>query len=215
MKLSKSDLKLMRWSLLAIGLSALLSGMVLFFSSQYEGSAAKNMRTAQAGINDARNRLTTAQQDRENMSTYASEYARWEKRNVLGDDHRLDWIEGLEKLRQQNLVSSFRYTISPQKNYVAQPAIDSGNFDIRYSKMKLQFDLLHEGQLPNFLNALHQQRIGWYQLESCSLQRSSGSVTEQMDNDDIITDKIKTITPQITAECDGGWITLKNRNNPS
>ncbi len=215
MKLSTSDLKLMRWSFLATGLSALLSGTVLFMSSQYANNAIKNMRATQSQLSDARNRLTTAHQDQENLSTYASEYARWERRNVLEDDHRLDWIEGLEKLRQENLVNSFRYTIAPQKNYTGQPVIDSGNFDIRYSEMKLQFALLHEGQLLDFFTMLRKQIKGWYQLESCSLQRNSSSMAEQLDSGAIVSDKITGITPQIKAECNGGWITLKNRNSPS
>jgi len=215
MKLSKSDLKLMRWSLLAIGLSALLSGAILFISRQYASNAANKMRTTQAQISDVRNRLTTALQDRESMSTYASEYVKWEGRNVLGDDHRLDWIEGLEKLRQQNLVSSFRYTIAPQKDYAPQPAINSGNFDIHYSEMKLQFELLHEAQLPNFFTMLRKQTMGWYQLAGCSLQRNASSLPVQLDSEDIVADKVKSMTPQIKAECSGGWITLKNRNSPS
>jgi hypothetical protein len=84
---------------------------------------------------------------------------------------------------------------------VPQPAIDSGNFDIHYSEMKLQFELLHEGQLLKFFEALRNQIKGKYQLEGCTMQR-------------IATDHASAASSgaNIKAECSGGWITLKNRS---
>src|SRR5450756_2563560 len=88
-----------------------------------------NLRTAQRQLNDARSRLTAARQDQENLSVYATEYGALEEQNIIGDEHRLDWIEGLEKLRRLNLAIDFRYNIAPQKIYAPQPAIDSGSFN--------------------------------------------------------------------------------------
>lgn len=203
MKLSKSDFLLMRQSILAVCVSSLISAIILYSSGEYVESALKQRRNAQSMLNDARNRLATALQDQQNMTIYAGEYAELIGQKIIGDDQRLDWIEGLEKIRQENLVTDFRYNIAPQKNYTLQPPIDSGNFDIRYSEMKLQFDLLHEAQLLSFFDALRTTIKGRYQLEGCTLQR-----TGTYDEDE------QTSTPQLKAECNGGWITLKNRNAP-
>lgn len=197
MKFSKSDLPLIRWSLGALCASALLSGVILYSSGRYEERNSSSLLNAQRQLNDARKRMTEAHNDQDNLSVYSAEYGVLEDRDIIGDDHRLDWMEGLEKLRQQNLVVDFRYNIAPQKTYAPQPAIDSGNFDIHYSEMKLQFDLLHEGQLLNFFAALRNQAKGHYQIEGCKLQRSATEADS---------------TVNIKAECSGGWITLKNRN---
>jgi hypothetical protein len=201
MKFSDSDFHLMRWSLSAVCASILLSGAILYGSSAYTDFTQKDRRVAQSQINDARNRLTMARQDQENLSVFSREYDTLEKNKIIGDDHRLDWMEGLEKLRNQNLVISFRYNIAPQKIYAPKPAMDSGNFDIHYSEMKLQFDLLHEGQLLNFFDTLRSQIKGRYQLEGCTMQR-------------VVTDEESATAAgtHIKAECSGGWITLKNRN---
>jgi hypothetical protein len=201
MKLSKSDFRLMRWSFSMICTSILLSGVILYSSSKYAESAKKNLHTAQKKMNDARKRLTLAREDLENLSDYSQEYDKLEHGNILGDDHRLDWIDELEKLRNQNLVVDFRYNIAPQKQYAPQPALDSGNFDIHYSETKLQFDLLHGGQLFNFFEALRKLGNGWYQLEGCTMQRIIASEADAT-----------SAVPHIKAECTGGWITLKNRN---
>lgn len=206
MKLSTSDFPLMRRSILAVCATALISAIILYSSGEYAESARNDRRNAQNMLNDARNRLATAVQDQENMAIYAGEYGALIGQKIIGDDQRLDWMEGLEKIRRQNLVTDFRYNIAPQKTYAPQPPIDSSNFDIRYSEMKLQFDLLHEAQLLNFFDALRAGIKGRYQLEGCTLQRSAATLDE--DNDS------PTAAAYLKAECSGGWITLKNRNTP-
>lgn len=201
MKFSNTDFQLMRWSLAAIGVSVLISGAILYSSIKYADYTLKNRRIAQSQMNNARNSLAMARQDRDNLSDYSKEYDKLEANEIIGDDHRLDWMEGLEKLRRQNLVIDFRYNIAPQKVYAPQPALDSGNFVIHYSEMKLQFDLLHVGQLLGFFSALDRKIKGHYQLDGCKLQR-------------VATDSESgpAAGKNITAECSGGWITLKNRN---
>lgn len=201
MKFSNSDFRQMRWSLAAVCASILLSGVILYGSSEYADFTQKDRRAAQGQMNDARNRLTIARQDHENLSAFSQEYDTLEKNKIIGDGHRLDWMEGLEELRNHNLVANFRYNIYPQKIYAPQPAIDSGNFEVHYSETKLQFDLLHEGQLLNFFDALRSQSNGWYQLEGCTMQRAA---TDE--------ESSKLAGTHIKAECSGGWITLKNRN---
>ncbi len=199
MKLSKSDLELMRWNIVALCAAALIGGLIVYASEQHATTAQRDRRNAQSQLADARNRLNMAREDETNMHYYFAEHLALERQKIIGDEQRLDWMEGLEKIRQQNLVADFRYNIAPQKNYVAQPPIDSGNFDIHYSEMKLQFDLLHEAQLLDFFEALRTNIKGWYQLEGCTLHRT-GSGNEQ------------TATARLKAECSGGWITVKNRN---
>jgi hypothetical protein len=197
MKFSKADFILMRRSIFMACASMLLGSAILYGGSSHAEHTQQEQRDAQRLLNEAQNRLAMARQDRENMSVYSVEYAALENNKIVGDEQRLDWIEGLEKLRQQSLVSDFHYNIAPQKNHTETPAMESGNFHVRYSEMKLHFDLLHEAQLLDFFNALRSQIKGRYQLEGCILQRDTP------DENSI---------PHLKAECSGGWITLKNRN---
>ena len=201
MKFSNADFYQVRWNLLAILTAILLSSLILYSSTQYAQITQKDQRIAHSQFNDARNQFAMATQDQASLADFSKEYDTLEKNKIIGDDHRLDWREGLEKIRNQNRVVDFRYNISPQKIYAPQPSLDSGNFDIHYSEMKLQFDLLHEGQLLNFIDALRNQIKGQFQLEGCTMQR-------------VATNEIPTSIAgvNIKAECNGGWITLKNRN---
>lgn len=199
MKFTGSDFRLIRWNVLAFCVSLILSAAILYSSGDYAEQTQKELRNAQGMLNDARNRLATAYQDRENMDIYANEYGSFIENKIIGDDQRLDWMEGLEKIRRLALVTDFRYTIEPQKAYTPLTPLDAGNFDIRYSEINLQLNLLHEGQLLDFFTALTSQIKGWFQLEGCSMQRAAPGDGASA-------------TTHVKAECNGGWITLKNRS---
>jgi len=205
MKFSKTDFMLIRWNILAICASLLVSTLALYSSGEYAEKMQRDRRDAQSQLNDIRHRLSTAHEDQKNMETYAGEYGALIDRKIIGDDHRLDWMEGLENIRRQNLVVDFSYNIAPQKIYTPQPGIDSGNFDIHYSDTKIQLDLLHEGQLLAFFNALRKNIKGQYQLEGCALIRATADDDKEAGT---------ATTAHLKAECSGGWITLKNRNAP-
>jgi len=205
MKFTRNDMMIVRWDILILCASLLVSVLAVYSSDEYAVKTHRDRQNAQRQMIDARNRLNTAYEDQQNMAMYADEYRTLDERKIIGDDHRLDWIEGLERIRNNGLALDFRYSISPQKNFTPQPAINSGNFDLHYSETKLQFELLHERQLLDFFAALHRQIKGQYQLEGCSMQRAT---TEEGEN------LAATVAPHLRAECSGGWVTLKNRNTP-
>ncbi|MBI5889365.1 MAG: hypothetical protein HZB47_01660 [Nitrosomonadales bacterium] len=198
MSFSKADLPELKWSLGALTLSLALSGGMISLSNGYIESSLKNRQTAQQQLADARGQLISAQSDQENMSAYALEYNALLAQKVIGDEQRLDWIEGLDKLRQQGSVLDFKYTIAPQQGYTPNPPLEAGNYKLSRSSMTLQIDLLHEEQLLNLFSDMRKQMNGWFMLDGCILSRTS--TTEE-------------IAP-LKAECTGGWFTLKNKSAP-
>lgn len=200
MKITKSDFTVMRSSLITLTIAICCSLLLIYFSDRQASIAERNWSTAQQRLSTAKNELNNARWDYENLFKYQDEYAASLDRNLIGEEPRLDWVESLERLRQQGLVSDMHYNIGPQKTYTPQMPIDSGNFDIKYSEMKLQLDLLHEGQLIDYFDALRTQIKGWYQLDECNIVRTNS-------------DK-QNVAIQLRAECSGGWITLKNRSAP-
>ncbi|MFZ2161549.1 MAG: hypothetical protein WAW02_04975 [Sideroxyarcus sp.] len=196
MSFSKADLPILKWSLGAFMLSIVLSAGIISLSNSYLKNSLKDRQAAQQHLFDARAQLLAAQNDEENMSTYAYEYNSLLAQKVIGDEQRLDWMEGLEKLRQQGSVLDFKYTIAPQQGYSPNPPVDAGNFRLSRSSMTLQIDLLHEEQLLHLFADLRGKLNGWFMLDGCTLTRT-GTADE--------------LTP-LKADCTGGWFTMKNKN---
>ena len=194
MNFSQADLPYLKWSLLSFFLALLIGGSAILIAKNYLASAQDTQRATRQQLADARKNLSAARDDKENMATYTKEYSAILQRDIIGEESRLNLIEALESLRQRNRVRDFKYAIAPQQPYKPTPAQDSGNFDLLFSPMTLQIELLHEGQLINFFDSLRRDIGGWFILEKCTLTRSDVGVA------------------QLKADCAGGWLTMKNRN---
>ncbi len=205
MKFSPQDWPHIKLGVIVFLLTLLLGGAIIIGSEDFLLQAHANQRTAQQQLNAARSQLADAREDRENMQTYMVEYSALLNRNITHSNQRLDWIEGLEKIRQQHHVSDFKYAIAPQQDFTPIPSLESGNFALKLSKMTLDFDLLHEGQLINFFNALHSQVKGRFILEQCTLERTGATAVNNVTVN-------PTLTTQLKAHCIGGWLALQNRN---
>lgn len=197
MTFSQSDLPHIRWSLLTFLVVLSIGAGAVYLSQKMAESANRTQKSVQQQLTDARNKLNAARDDRDNLSTYASEYQAWEKYKVIGEEQRLDLIEGLEALRKKNYVLDFKYSIAPQAAYTPVPAVSSGNYDLRQSTMTLQIDLLHEEQLIRFFDGLRKNIKGWFMLDHCSVDRATATAGS---------------AAQLKAECTGSWLTIKNRN---
>lgn len=207
MNFAKADLPHIKWGVLAFSLSLLVGGSAIWLGEQYVEISLKERQNAQKQLNEARNKLNAAKNDLENMSIYAKEYAALVNNRIIGGEQRLDWMEGMEALRRQHRVIDFRYTIAPQQPYTPNPALDSGNFEIRQSGMNLQMDLLHEEQLTSFLNALRSEMKGWFIIDHCTLERGNTGSTATAP-------MMLSRGTQLKADCSGGWITMQNRSTP-
>ena len=199
MSFSAADMADIKWSLGAFLSSLVLAVGLITYSASYQDQALKDRQTAQRQLTEARNQLAAAQSDLENMASFQLEYQALETQKVIGNEQRLDWIEGLEKLRRQKNVLDFKYSIAPQQAYAPNPPLDAGNLALNISPMALQIELLHEEQLLHLFTALHTQIQGWFILDRCSMSSSEAPGES---------------TGSLKAECAGGWLTMKNRNAP-
>lgn len=199
MSFSTRDFGAIKWSLLACLLSIGFAVGLIQYSANVQQKALRDLQQAQKQLSDARNQLNTAQSDMENMSAYQMEYDALVAQRVIGDEQRLDWLEGLEGLRKQGIVPVFKYNIAPQKAYTPNPPLTAGNFALSMSPVAMQIDLLHEGQLMTFLDALNTRIPGWFILDGCTMARNANP-----DNASI----------RLRSDCSGGWFTMKNRSSP-
>ena len=194
MTFSQTDFPHIKWSLLVFLLTLILGGTAVFISQKMAYKAQTSLLNARQQLKDTRSRLNAARDDQANMSAYTKEYSTIQRLDIIGDEQRLNLIEDLDTLHRRNRVIDFKYTIAPQQIYTPSPALDSGNFILKYSSMKLQIELLHEEQLINFFDSLRHDINGWFILDKCSLER------------------VFAAPAQLKADCEGGWFTMKNRN---
>ncbi len=193
MKLSKKDLSLFPASLIALTAALIAGIMLIFLSATHTGRIVQEWQTTQHQLHAAQSELLRAQQQQSTLAQFLDAYQTAVNQHLIGDEDRANLVEYLDKLREQKITKDFHYHISAQKRYTGSADIDTGNFDLYYSEIKLRFDLLHEGQLLDFLQVLHTQNNGRYFLESCEMKRNINKTS-------------------LKATCTGIWITLRYRS---
>jgi len=198
MKFSTKDLPHIRGLLIMLALALLLGTVVVYVSNGVLTEAHQAKIIADREWSEARSKLERTKNEQEDLQGYYHQYQALVEQNVIGQERRLDWIEAIEKIRNQLNIFSVKYKLEPQETLNLGTNSLGNSFDLYQSNMTLNFSLLHEGQLLDFFDALTETK-GMYLLESCSLTRND--VVRQL-----------RFTPNIQAECSLGWITLNEKS---
>jgi hypothetical protein len=158
---------------LALGFALALSGSVALYATQHiraaieeEARVAKRERLAMQA------RLSQAAQEFAEIGAKLDEYRRLVTRGVIGVERRLDWVDALLIVREENKLPDLKYSIGPQKplNYPEVP--QSSEVDILASPMTLELAMLHEGDLFRVLKGLRERLPPHMSVTDCRIERS-------------------------------------------
>ncbi|TFH12387.1 MAG: hypothetical protein E4H07_02125 [Nitrosomonadales bacterium] len=199
MKFSTKDIPHIRGLLIMLTLTLILGTIFVYVSDDALIEAQQSKITADREWSEAQHKLERTKNEQEDLQGYYHQYQNLVEQNIIGQERRLDWIETIEKIRNQLNIFSVKYKLEPQETLNMETDSPSNSSDFHRSNMKLDLSLLHEGQLLNFIDALSEEAKGMYLLESCVLTRNN------------LERKLR-FTPNIEAECSLGWITLNEKN---
>ena len=177
---------------IVIGLGAGL----IFELDQTLTSVKRELAQQQAQMREARTRLQKSGEEKEVIVRYLPNYQYLQRIGFVGDEQRLNWLEGLRLSNQQAQLFGVQYQIGSQQLYPYAAELNPGQLTLHQSVMKLNFQLLHEGDLMSFLTALGKQGAGFFAVNHCKLDRfnTGGSIRFQ---------------PNLRADCEIAWITLR------
>lgn len=198
MKFSTKDLPRIRGLLIISVLTLVLGAIIAYVSNGVLIEAQQSKITADREWSEAHRKLERTKSEKEDLQGYYHQYQNLVEQNVIGQERRLDWIETIEKIRNKLNIFSVKYKLEPQETLNFETVTTSNSFDLHRSNMTLDFSLLHEGQLLNFLDTLSKEAKGMYLLESCTLTRND--FVRQL-----------RFIPNLQAECTLGWITLNEK----
>lgn len=192
----KDDLPLIRRALIILAASSLFAASLISTSRTFMSQSRVAMGQAQAQRNDISNKRRQAEIDKQEILDYQAKYIQLRERGFLGEEKRLDWTEYIRQIRENRKLLPISYEISAQQPFQLDAGVSPGTMELRGSKIKLRMDLLHEGDLLNFLEDL--SRKGFYTARACTIKRI-GAVT------------VGTESPRLAAECILYLLTLGER----
>ena len=190
------ELKALQAPLIILVIVLGLGAGIVYQLDQTLSATKRELAQQQVQMREARTRLQKSGEEKELIVRYLPNYEYLQRIGFVGDEKRLNWLEGLRLSNQQAQLFGVQYQIGSQQQYPYAAELNPGQLTLHQSVMKLSFQLLHEGDLMSFLTALGKQGAGFFAVNECKLDRANtgGSIRFQ---------------PNLRADCDIAWITLR------
>ncbi|MBU0751924.1 MAG: hypothetical protein KJ787_11685 [Gammaproteobacteria bacterium] len=199
---SKDDFRRIQWSIAALVVFALLGAGVVFGALQVTKSAKAAAQQVEAGRGEIRAKLAQARTEEQEIRGKIARYQELVDRGYVTEEQRLDWIERIAQIRTARKLIDVQYELMPQRPVEAAllpEGAAGGGYEFMSSTMKLQMQLLHEGDLLGFLADLRSSVHALIVVRQCNVERIRGAVAE------------RGTQAQLKADCDIDWITLREK----
>jgi len=194
--MNQSDFEALRTPLLVL-LAVLVAGAgAIFYTDRLLTSERQQLLQQQGQLKQAHVRLQKSGDERDIIVLYLDRYRQLERAGFVGEEQRINWLDGLRLANQQADLFGVDYQIGTQRTYPFAAEFNPGQIELNQSLMQLRFRLLHEGDLLRFFDALARQNAGIFTVDQCLLRR-------------IDTRGVIRYQPNVNAECELSWITAK------
>jgi hypothetical protein len=199
--MTQSDFQALKNPLIVFLAVTLLAAATVYYSERMKVTQRLQLVQQQAQLKDARTRLQKSGDERDIIVRYLDRYRQMERLGYIGDEQRINWLDGLRLANRQADLFGVEYQIGAQRPYTYASDFNPGQLALNQSVMRLRFRLLHEEDLLRFFNALARQGTGLFTIDQCMLRRiNTGGVIRYQ--------------PNVNAECDLSWITVKVAPGP-
>ena len=198
MSMARQDWRKLRYPLVGLGLALVLVGLLVSFADQYRQKNEKEFQEQQALLNQARQKFQSSGLEKDTIIQYLPAYNQLIASGFIGEERRIEWIENLRQIHETHKLFSIDYSIGLQESYKPSFMPNLGNFKLQRSTMKIDLDMLHEGDLIHLLSGLENQSSP-YIVRDCEISRPLGTVIDS-----------KTMAANLKAVCEIDWLTLRD-----
>ncbi len=178
MMLDRSALKQLRVPIAAALILVGIGVAALIASDNRLVEARKAQKAAQDQLRSTRDRVSRVAEEEREIRNNLVHFQKMERRGMVGAEKRLEWIESIAAIRQRRRLFEIRYTVDAQR-VVDYPGIvqtrKSDGATFMASRLKLDMQLLHEGDLLDFLDDLEAAGNSLVSPRSCSITRVEGA----------------------------------------
>jgi hypothetical protein len=191
-----SDLKTLQAPAIVLLAVTIAAFAAVYYTESLLAQARQQLVQQDRLLKQARDQLYRSGEERELITRYLERYPHLQRAGLVGDEQRINWLDGLRIANQRTELFGVDYQIAEQRAYPYAAQLNPGGITLHQSVMKLRFGLLHEADLMRFFNTLAQTGAGLFYIDQCSIRRidSAGSMRYQ---------------PNLAADCELSWITLR------
>lgn len=196
MNLSRQDWNKLRYPVIFLGVALICATLFVGYAENRKSESQQAMELQERQLNQARQRYQSSGQEKETIIKYLPMYRKLIEDGFIGEERRIEWVDGLRTIHQQNKLFGINYTISTQEEYKPTFALNVGPFTLHRSIMQLELSMLHEGDLLTLINALKAQQTTPFIVRDCEITRLNVAVSNNL-------------VPNMRANCELDWFTIR------
>jgi hypothetical protein len=191
----KVEWGMLRGAIGVFAICALVSGGLLSASYYFREEMDTEYRNYHTRFRDVSRKYLAVDDEERIIEEAYPTFVKLFESGILGQEHRLSWIEALTNAGEKIKLPEIGYRISAQTVLDPDFPVSLGAFDIYVSEMTLNLGLLHEGDFLELLQALNANADGLYSVSRCDAQK-------------VPVTGLDLKRAQITADCRLNWYTV-------
>jgi len=194
MTLTRRDFRKLALPLAAMLALLLIAGLLAWGTEADSRQAERERDAATAARNQIETRLRQVRNEELDLKERTQILLYLQNSGITGDEKRLDWMEMLRDIQRELRLPGMKY------EFGAQTALDAGggsDFGWYSSPLRIQFRLLHEGDLLNFLGRVQREAQAVVIVRACKLSPLPGL------------GEAPAGLAQLGAECEMQWLTVR------
>lgn len=168
------------------------------FAQHYSTSQEQALQAQQNLLSSARQRYQSSGMEKDTIIRYLPQYQALINKGFVGEERRIEWVDELRAQHQLHKLFGIKYSISQQEDFKPIFAPNLGGFTLHRSVMKIDLDMLHEGDILQLTESLAAKNTSPFMLRDCEITRigSGGNLSNQL-------------VANLHAQCELDWITLR------
>lgn len=191
------DWKLLRGSIILLVLSISVSASLVYSANYFQQQMLREFNAANAAFRAISTRYLTVDEEEKLVRSYLPRFVQLYQRGIIGNEQRLNWVEVLRATGDEYRIPALSYQIESQQVYTPGYPLNLGRYSLYSSKMLLNMQLLHEGDLFRIFEKLDENAKGSFTLTSCNVSQSVQSITDSPN------------AANITVRCELQWFTIR------
>ncbi|NOS96371.1 MAG: hypothetical protein HOP26_08115 [Methylotenera sp.] len=198
MKLNRQDWQKLQTPLVVLGVVFITVTLLIGFAQHYNTKQEQALQTQQNLLNAARGRYQSSGAEKDMITEFLPQYQALINQGFVGEERRIEWVDDLRAQHKNHQLFGIKYNISQQEKYTPAFATNLGGFVLHRSIMKLELDMLHEGDLLQLTESLNANNAASFMLRDCEIVRLN---TNGLPSDQLIAN--------LHAQCELDWLTLR------
>ena len=114
------------------------------------------------------------------LSNNLKPFVHFSNSGYIGPANRLQWIETLQSVVDQQQIPQVRFTLSPTKNFGdSDSELDQIDSNLFITTMSLDMELMHEGDFFQLLTQMREKSLGVFRVDYCTLKEAEKNFSDK------------------------------------